>query len=143
MIRRDARPRIRNQRDLDRTWRDWLRRLDRPPAGTTCLFVFVDGRATRRAVTFTDLDGPLDDLQVCRLARWIRGVLEDTDGWRVAFLMSRSGDEAVDERDQDWATSLYAAARRAAVACEVVHLGVGAEVRPLPLDALPARAFDI
>ncbi|MDQ6527051.1 hypothetical protein RB608_25770 [Nocardioides sp. LHD-245] len=143
MIRRDTRARIRHQRDLDRTWRQWVRRCDRPPVGTTCLLVWSDGRTTRRAVTFGDVVGPLDEEQEYCLARWLRDVLEDTDGWRVAFLMTRPGEEAIDERDLAWATSLYAAARRAVVACEVVHLCVGREVRPLPLDALPAGALDI
>ncbi|WP_141007036.1 hypothetical protein [Nocardioides humi] len=142
MLRRDPRPRIRTQAELDQLWRGWVRRRNEPPVGTTCLLVYADGRVTRSTVTFTDLDGPLDDGRQRRFVHWIRHLLDDdTAGWRIAFMIARPGAPVVGERDLAWATSLYVAARLAGVACEVVHLAAGNQVRPLPLDALPSHAF--
>lgn len=141
MIRRtDRRPCVRNQSELDRFWQRWTRARSNEVAGTTCALVFADGRMTRKALTFVDIDGPLGDAEQHLLARWIRDLLdEETAGWSVAMLMTRPGLPTVDERDIAWAASLYVAARRAGVGCEVVHLAVGRRVLPLPLDALTMR----
>ena len=141
MIRRLTRPLVRTQAELDRLWTDWVRRRPTPPLGTTCLFIAPDGTYVPRAVTFTDLDGPLDADRRRRLALWIGGVLEGhCAGWRIAPLIGRPGVPMVEERDLGWAISLHAAVRLAGVACEVVHLVIGDEIRPLPLDALSASA---
>ena len=60
-------------------------------------------------------------------------------GLRVAFLRSRPGKGTVTDTDRAWATSLYAAARRASVPCEVVHLATRGAIRPIPADVVGIR----
>lgn len=64
---------------------------------------------------------------------------EVAPGLRVAFLRSRPGKDSVTDADRAWATSLYAAARRAGVPCEVVHLATRGAIRPLPADVVGIR----
>ena len=64
---------------------------------------------------------------------------EVAPGMRVAFLRSRPGKDLVTESDRAWATSLYAAARRAGVPCEVVHLATRGAIRPVPADVVGIR----
>ena len=64
---------------------------------------------------------------------------EVAPGLRVAFLRSRPGRDTVTDTDRAWATSLYAAARRASVPCEVVHLATRGAIRPIPTDVVGIR----
>ncbi len=59
---------------------------------------------------------------------------------RVAFLRSRPGIDTITATDRAWASSLYAAARRARVSCEVVHLATRGSVRPIPADVVGIRS---
>ena len=53
-------------------------------------------------------------------------------GTRVAFLRSRPGKGVITDTDRAWATALYAAACRASVACEVMHLATRAQSHRSP-----------
>ena len=64
---------------------------------------------------------------------------EVAPGVRVAFLRSRPGRSTITDTDRAWATGLYAAARRAAVPCEVVHLATRGSIRPIPADVVGIR----
>ena len=64
---------------------------------------------------------------------------EVAPGLRVAFLRSRPGKGTITDIDRAWATSLYAAARRASVLCEVVHLATRGAIRPIPADVVGIR----
>ena len=58
---------------------------------------------------------------------------------RVAFLRARPGRGTITDTDRAWASALYAAARRAGVPCEVVHLATRGEIRPIPADVIGIR----
>ena len=79
--------------------------------------------------------GPPDPEMLIGLAQLLR-MLEDqvVPGGRFAFLRSRPGPDLVTELDRQWASGLYAAARQAGVACEIVHLGTRGAIRPIPPD---------
>jgi hypothetical protein len=64
---------------------------------------------------------------------------EVAPGMRVAFLRSRPGRETITDSDRTWARSLYAAARRAGMPCEVVHLATRGAIRPMPADVVGIR----
>lgn len=59
---------------------------------------------------------------------------------RFAFLVSRPGLSTPTSTDRAWASELYAVAREAGVACEVVHVSGGGPARPIPPDDLEPLA---
>ena len=83
---------------------------------------------------------PRDADMVDGIARNLVGLdREVAPGMRVAFLRSRPGKDVVTDTDRAWARGLYAAARRAGVPCEVVHLATRGAIRPIPADVVGIR----
>ena len=131
-------PTIRTQADLQDVWRHLL-----GPSGfasaSVWMMLVVDDRPLPQLTEITESDEPPDEEGVEGLVRLL-GMLESevAPGARFAFLRSRPGVDAVTEADRAWAASLYDAARRAAVPCDVVHLATRGAVRPIPQDELGA-----
>ncbi len=138
MIRR--RPQIRSQVELQRHWQRVARGFGEQPWGVRFLLIAPDGSRTQTA-RLDHLRGPLDGEQHDDFARVMDYLLEDhRRWWRLALLLTRPGPATVVSHDLEWAASLYDAARRAQVACEVVHLAAGGRVVPLPPDDMPDLA---
>lgn len=134
------RPVIRTQIQLHRLW-ERLRSVDSAPC-TKVLFIAPDGRTTRKVVTLTDLDGPLEPEQQAEFAVWLDDILDgDAGWWRVGLLICRPGQPHVEHRDLIWAATLRRATRRSGAGCDVMHLQVGQQILPVPLDDLPANAI--
>lgn len=99
------------------------------------LMLIADDRPLPQLTQITESDELPDDEQAVGLVGLLR-ILDDEvgPGTRFAFLRSRPGVDVITETDRAWATMLYAAARAAAVPCEVVHLATRGAIRPIPLD---------
>ena len=103
------------------------------------MMLIVDDRPLPHLTEIADAVDP-PDTEHDGLAELL--VMLDRDvapGLRVAFLRSRPGKNTITDADRAWATSLYAAARRAAVPCEVVHLATRGAIRPIPADVVGIR----
>ncbi len=137
MLRRTPPPRIRTQIELQRHWQRLTPRFGRPQWGLRFLFIGPDGSSTTTA-RLHGVDGPLDAEGQAELGRLIDYLLEDGRHlWRIAALITRPGPAVVVRRDLEWAATVHDAARRARVACEIVHLAAGGTVLPLPPDDMP------
>lgn len=133
-------PIIHTQSDLEYAWR----RLMGPWAfgGHSVWIMFiVENRPIPQLTEITEaLDSPSPE-SLGGLTEVLRRLAEDvTRGARVAFLRSRPGSDLVTADDRAWAEGLYAAAHRAEVPCEVIHLGTRGAIRALPADELGMTA---
>lgn len=125
---------IRSQSDLEVAWRHLM-----GPWGfgghSVWLMLISDDRPLPALTELTESEMPPDDLVLSGLVELLRRLeAEVVPGVRFAFLRSRPGVDAVTGPDRAWAATLYAACRRAGVACEVVHLATKGSVRPIPPD---------
>ena len=139
MTKKTFEPVIRTQRDLARAWTTLM-----GPWGfggrSVWMMVVVDDRPLSQVTEIVECEEPPrgDELDnFARLLNQLAAELADTD-LRFAFLISRSGAAAINDLDRRWAAALYGAARRAGQACETVHLATEGDIRPIPLDELPA-----
>lgn len=127
-------PTIRTQTDLKAAWEHLM-----GPWGfgrrSIWMMLLVDDTPLPQLTEIEDADEPPNPHQLDGLSKTL-GLLgsEVAPGARFAFLRSRPGHDVVTEDDRAWARALYDAARRAAVPCEVVHLGTRGAVRPVPPD---------
>ncbi|WP_157558878.1 hypothetical protein [Nocardioides sp. Soil774] len=104
------------------------------------MMFIVDARPLPQLTEITDAAGPPDAELLDGLARNLHALdLEVAPGLHVAFLRSRPGKSTITATDRAWAKSLYAAARRAGVPCEVVHLATRGDIRPVPADVVGIR----
>lgn len=104
------------------------------------MMLILDDRPLRHLTEIEDTADPPDAATLDGLARNLLALeREVAPGIRVAFLRSRPGKGKVTDTDRAWATGLYAAARRAGVPCEIVHLATRGEIRPIPADVVGIR----
>ena len=104
------------------------------------MMLICDDRPLPHLTEIEEAEHPPDADMVDGLAQILVGLDHDVaPGCRVAFLRSRPGRENITDTDRAWARSLYAAARRAGVPCEVVHLATRGSVRPIPADVVGIR----
>jgi len=127
-------PIITTQASLQEAWR----RLMGPGSfggHSVWMMLIVDDRPLPQLTEITESAEPPDAESAEGLAEMLRMLeAEVAPGARFAFLRSRPGVDVITETDRAWATTLYAAARLAAVPCEVVHLATRGAVRPIPQD---------
>lgn len=133
-------PVITTQADLEEAWRT-LMGPDGFDLSTLWLMLIVDDRPLPAISQIGDLDDPPDEWHIeglqGLLAEFCSDLPPDT---RVAFLTSRPGTPTVTDLDRAWVRALYAAAHRAGVRCETVHLATRGDVRPLgPEELVQAR----
>jgi hypothetical protein len=134
------RPTIQTQAQLERLWasevslpaddehRLWLLRID------------PDRRAVPRLIEIVGAADPpdADDDTMAGLVMLLSRLVEAEPGSSIAALRSRPG-RGVRADDREWAHALRAAAARAGVSMEVVHLLTDAGTSPLPLDEIGVR----
>ena len=133
------RPLLRTQQDLQEAWTRLMGPWGFSGHSLWVMLIGPDDRPHPQLTEVTDTDEPPDqdwEDDVTKLVDMLGGFSEVS---RVAFLLSRPGSPAVTERDRGWAAGLYAAGRRAGLACEVVHLATEAGVVPLPMDEVLAE----
>ena len=132
-------PTIRSQAHLETAWR----RLMGPQLFDRCsvwMMLIQDDVPVPQLTEITDAESPDHTIRT-NLAEVLRLLARgDLSGVRFAFLISRPGSGFLTSTDREWATTLYAAARSAGVACEVVHLATGATIGPIPPDDLEPMA---
>ena len=105
------------------------------------MMLIVDDRPLPQLTEIADAAAPTRAPRSSTASRssWPCSTREVAPGLRVAFLRSRPGKGTITDTDRAWATSLYAAARRASVPCEVVHLATRGAIRPIPADVVGIR----
>ncbi len=101
------------------------------------MMMIVDDRPIPQLTEITESEEPPEESKeledgLVELLRLLEA--EVAPGARFAFLRSRPGVDVITETDRAWAAALYAAARRAEVPCEVVHLATRGTVRPITQD---------
>jgi hypothetical protein len=128
----------RTQADLELLWRTLMEPLGFTRSSVWLLLVGPDGVPVRQLVEIDDAHDPPDADARRQLAALLRDLVPP-DGHRVAFLRTRPGRGGLTRKDRRWAQALYAAARAAAVPCEVVHAANDARLVPVPLDELALR----
>jgi hypothetical protein len=131
---------VRDQAELELLWRTLMQPLGWSRSSIWVLLVEADGHPVRQLTEIVD-DGTVPDGdQLAGFCEWLASLTDELfPGARVAFLRSRPGRGGLVDDDRDWAERLYAAARRAAVPCEVVHVATDTEVVPVPLDEISVR----
>jgi hypothetical protein len=126
-------PLIRTQSDLQRAWQALMGPW-RYSGMAVWMMVVLDDRPVPHLTEITECDEPPEDAGEA-LAQLLGSLADDLGPQaRFAFLRSRPGTDVITETDRAWARSLYDAARRARVPCEVVHLGTRGSVRPITAD---------
>jgi hypothetical protein len=104
------------------------------------MMLVVDDRPLPQLTEISECEDPPDASHVDGLAEILLMLdREVAPGVHVAFLRSRPGKGTITDTDRAWARSLYAAARRAGVPCEVVHLATRGDIRPIPADVIGIR----
>jgi hypothetical protein len=132
-------PVLTTQAQLEHAWRDLMGPWSFG-RHSVWMMLIVDDRPLPHLTEIDEALHPPDPEELDGLAEVLLMLdREVAPGLRVAFLRSRPGRDAVTDTDRAWATSLYAAARRAAVPCEVVHLATRGAIRPIPADVVGIR----
>lgn len=132
-------PTLTTQAALERTWRELMGPWSFGGHSVWMMLV-VDDRPLPHLTEIAEAEDPPDAGGVDGLAEILLMLdREVAPGARVAFLRSRPGRDIVTDTDRAWARSLYAAARRAGVPCEVVHLATRGAIRPIPADVIGIR----
>ena len=128
------------QSELEHAWRELMGPWSF--AGhSVWLMLVLDDRPVPPLIEIAEAADPPEDDQLSGLVDLLSTLERElAPGLRVAFLRSRPGKAAITDLDRVWATRLYAAARRAAVPCEVVHLATRGAIRPIPADVVGLRA---
>lgn len=132
-------PVLTTQARLERAWRELMGPWSFA-RHSIWMMLIVDDRPLPQLTEIDDALDPPGAEQLGGLAE-ILVMLERevAPGFRVAFLRSRPGRGTITDTDRAWATALYAAARRAGVPCEVVHLATRGTIRPIPADVVGIR----
>lgn len=130
----DFSPLIRTQADLEEAWRTLMGPFGFGRHSVWMLVIGHDDRPLPQITEITHAVEPPDDQMTDGLATVLRHL--DQPGQRFAFLRSRPGHSGLTADDRAWAGSLYDAAHRAGVACEVVHRACDSDLVPVPLDSL-------
>ena len=132
------RPIVRTQADLEAVWKHLMGPWGFAPTVTGhsiwMLVIGEDHRPYPQITEITEATEPPDDEMLEGLATLLSGL--DAPGRRFAFLRSRPGASGVTADDLAWARALHAAARRAGVACEVVHRATDHDLVAVPMDAI-------
>jgi hypothetical protein len=132
-------PVLTTQAQLEHAWRDLMGPWSFG-RHSVWMMLIVDDRPLPHLTEIDEALHPPDPEELDGLAEVLLMLdREVAPGLRVAFLRSRPGKDTVTDTDRAWATSLYAAARRAAVPCEVVHLATRGAIRPIPADVVGIR----
>lgn len=132
-------PVLTTQAQLEDAWRELMGPWSFGRHSVWMLFI-CDDRPLRQLTEIADIADPPDSAMLDGLARNLEAVeREVAPGMRVAFLRSRPGRDTITDNDRAWARSLYAAARRAGMPCEVVHLATRGVIRPIPADVVGIR----
>ena len=132
-------PVLTTQAQLEHAWRELMGPWSYG-RHSVWMMLIVDDRPLPQLTEIEEALHPPDTDQVDGLAEILLTLdREVAPGLRVAFLRSRPGKGIVTDTDRAWATSLYAAARRASVPCEVVHLATRGSIRPIPADVVGIR----
>jgi hypothetical protein len=130
-------PMISSQADLCAAWehltggRGFVRR------SLWLMLVEPDGTPVPRVLEIDDLPALPDDLLLDRLVEMCEHLLDD-HRLRIAFLVSRPGQDGVSPGDRRWGRALVAAARRARMDVLPMHRANDAGVLPLAPDDLMA-----
>ena len=129
-------PHLTTQAELEDAWRELMGPWSFSGHSVWMMHV-VDDRPFPHLTEIAETEEPPDTELVDGLVT-ILSMLdrEHVSGARVAFLRSRPGKDVITDTDRAWARSLYAAARRAGVPCEVVHLATRGAIRPIPADVI-------
>lgn len=132
-------PVLTTQAQLEHAWRELMGPWSYG-RHSVWMMLIVDDRPLPQLTEIEEALHPPDTDQVDGLAEILLTLdREVAPGLRVAFLRSRPGKGTITDTDRAWATCLYAAARRAAVPCEVVHLATRGSIRPIPADVVGIR----
>ena len=132
-------PSVTTQAELERAWHELMGpwSFSRP---SVWMMLIVHDRPLPQLTEIVEIGDPPDSELLDGLADLLAMLeREAAPGARVAFLRARPGRGAITETDRAWASALYAAARRAGVPCEVVHLATRGEIRPIPADVIGIR----
>jgi hypothetical protein len=134
-----ARLRLRNQHDVQRMWE-----LVMQPLGFTSSSLWVNFYDDRRApkpmlMEIAEHPGVPSETEVARLVEILGDVVHgEPDLVGVAFLITRPGGGGLLESDRVLAARLLAAARRAGLPCQPVHVAHDAGVLAVAPDDLAA-----
>ena len=131
-------PVIRTQADLEQLWRTLMEPLGFTRTSVWMMLIDAEGAPVRQLVEVDDAHDPPDADERAGFADLLRELVPD-DGHRIAFLRTRPGRGGLTRKDRRWAQALYATARSAGIACEVVHVANDARLVPVPLDELALR----
>lgn len=140
MTEQRFRPHVTTQAELEAAWRELMGPWSFG-RHSIWMMLIVDDRPFPHLTEIAEAEEPPGAGHVDGLAEVLLMLDRDVaPGARVAFLRSRPGKDVVTDVDRAWATSLYAAARRAGVPCEVVHLATRGAIRPIPADVVGIRS---
>ena len=132
-------PSVTTQAELERAWHELMGpwSFGRP---SVWMMLIVHDRPLPQLTEIVEIGDPPDSELLDGLADLLAMLeREVAPGARVAFLRARPGRGTITDTDRAWASALYAAARRAGVPCEVVHLATRGEIRPIPADVIGIR----
>jgi hypothetical protein len=130
------RPILRTQADLDAAWRHLIGALTFDARSVWLMTIEADQRPFPHLTEFSGLDDLPRAAFLRQLTGLLRRIFEEFPPDRLAFLVSRPGDDGVRPADRAWALALHQLARDLSLACDVVHLATDCGVVPVPLDEL-------
>lgn len=131
---------VHSQADLEQLWRRLMEPLGFSGHTLWMLVIGADGRVLGEIVQITDMPAEPRPGELDPLPAFLGHLgVDPGSGMRVAFLFSRPGGGVTGRRERAWARALVAAARRAGVPCETVHVANDERLAPVPPDDLVAE----
>jgi hypothetical protein len=128
-------PMISSQADLCAVWEHLTGRGRFDHRSLWLMLVDPEGTPVPRVLEIDDLPQLPDDLLLDRLVEMCEHLVAE-DGMRIAFLLSRPGQDGVSPGDRQWGRALVAAARRAGMGVLPTHRANDAGVLALAPDDL-------
>lgn len=121
--------------DLEAQWRRLMEPLGFARRTLWALFIEHDGEVLPEILQIDDMPAAPSTTDADNVVSLVGGLAAHTGGLlRLAFLFSRPGSSAPDDRDRAWARVLYDAMSAAGMRQEVVHVATDAVLVPVPLD---------
>lgn len=134
----DQMPPIHSPQDMYRHWRAMMGELGFSRPLLWFAFIDADGRMAPHVHQVEELPRDPEPLMMDNLLWICRRVLDEAIGpdGSIAFLLSRPGSGQMNESDRRWARELTAAAARAGVPLQPIHLATDHALRVFAGDDL-------
>ena len=132
-------PVLRTQVQLEAAWRHMVGPYRYSSRAPWLMMIASDDQPRPHVAEFTELPEFPDEALVEDLTRMLEASVDKVRPARLAFLVSRPGQDGARPADRAWARAALDVAAAVGVRADVVHLATDRGILPLPMDDLDER----